>query len=71
LSIRVFQCGEFVCPLVLEIKYLSREDERVGRRRRRRRRGDGRHICQRAVASKNKGSILRSPNAGTQIFAVL
>jgi hypothetical protein len=67
LSIRVFQCGEFVCPLVLEIKYLSREDEGVGRRRR----GDGRHLCQRAVASKNKGGILRSPNAGTQIFAVL
>jgi hypothetical protein len=41
------------------------------RRRRRRRRGDGRHLFQRAVASKNKGSILRSPNAGTQIFAVL
>jgi hypothetical protein len=70
LSIRVFQCGEFVCLLVLEIKYLSREDEGVGRRRRRRR-GDGRHLCQRAVASKNKGGILRSPNAGTQIFAVL
>jgi hypothetical protein len=68
LSIRVFQCGEFVCPLVLEIKYLSREDEGVERRRRR---GDGRHLCQRAVASKNKGGILRSPNAGTQIFAVL
>jgi hypothetical protein len=52
----------------LEIKYLSREDEGVERRRRR---GDGRHLCQRAVASKNKGGILRSPNAGTQIFAVL
>jgi hypothetical protein len=69
LSIRVFfQCGEFVCSLVLEIKYLSRGEEGVGRRRRR---GDGRHLCQRAVASKNKGIILRSPNAGTQIFAVL
>jgi hypothetical protein len=41
------------------------------RRRRRRRREDGRHLRHRAVASKNKGGILRSPNAGTQIFAVL
>jgi hypothetical protein len=58
----------------LEIKYLSRGDEGVGRRRRRRRRRrreDGRYLCHRAVASKNKGCILRSPNAGTQIFAVL
>jgi hypothetical protein len=69
LSIRVFQCGEFVCSLLLEIKYLSWGEEGVGRRRRRRR--DGRHLCQRAVASKNKSNILRSPNAGTQIFAVL